>query len=184
VKRILFLLLPALLAAAPAAARPWTIGPNLDFGTRIDDHDGGSVTTLGLPASVLGLRVGFPGSNAHFSTFFDTGLSVTTGGGARSNHYALTGNLQWAVVPDAGLTPYVNAGFGFRHVSYRTSTTASATSIAWGGSLGLRQKWGGSAYVRGELRLDRVTRGDDGPVTVIPGGTEYGFRLGFDLRVR
>lgn len=182
--RLLLLLLFVLPAASPAAARPWSIGPNLDLGTRVDDGGGGSVTTIGLPAAVSGLRLAFPMAGGHVSTFFDTGLSITTGGGARSNHYALSGNLQWDVAPTAELTPYVNGGFGFRNVSYRTTTNARATSLAWGGGLGLRQRWGDSAVVRGELRLDRVTKGDDGPLTVIPGGTEYGFRLGFDLRVK
>jgi hypothetical protein len=183
-RTVSLLLSLALFAAAPAPARTWTIGPNLDVGTRVDDEGGANVTTIGLPATVSGLRVGFPFERANASLFFDTGLSLTSGGGARSNHYSLAGNLQWAFAPRAELTPYVNGGFGFRFVSYRTSTFARATSLAYGVGLGLRQRWGDSASVRGELRLDRVTAGDDGPVRVIPGGREYGFRLGFDLWVK
>jgi hypothetical protein len=180
----LVLSLAALALTAPAHARTWTIGPNLDVGTRTNDDGGDNVTSIALPATVSGLRVGFPTPQGSGSLFFDTGLALTSGGGARSNHYSLVGNLQWVFAPRAELTPYVNGGAGLRFVSYRTTVSARATSLAYGLGVGLRQRWGESASVRGEFRLDRVTKGDDGAIVVIPGGREYGFRLGFDLWVK
>jgi opacity protein-like surface antigen len=174
-----------LAVAAPAArAMTWTIGPNLDLSTRDNDGGGGNITSIGLPGTIGGLRVGFPLRRENASLFFDTGLAATSGGDARTNHWSLSANMQWAFTPRSNLTPYVNGGFGFRYVSFHTSDEASATSLAYGLGLGLRQRWGESASVRGEVRFDRLTEGSDGDITVTPGGREYSLRLGFDLWVK
>jgi opacity protein-like surface antigen len=185
-KRLLTAAVAALLATSAPAARAatWTIGPNLDIGTRSNDGGGDDITRIELPGTIGGLRVGFPFRGENASLFFDTGLAATSGGDTRSNHWSLGGNLQWAFTPRSQLTPYVNGGLGVRYVSFHTSETVSATSFAYGLGLGLRQRWGDSASVRGEVRFDRVTEGEDGAVTVTPGGHEIGLRLGFDLWVK
>ena len=185
-KRLVVAAVAALLVtSAPTAhAMTWTIGPNLDIVSHNGKDGGEDLSRVELPAAVGGLRVGFPMRRENASLFFDTGLAASSGGGTRQNHWALIANLQWAFAPQATWTAYVNGGSGVRYVSIHTDESLSAASLTYGLGVGLRKRWGDSATVRGELRWDQVTDGEDGGVVVVPGGSEIGVRLGFDLWVK
>lgn len=173
---------PLLLACASSAeARIWGLGPNLNLGV-ISEDGGGSVTHVDVPATLGGLRVTVPSGSGRTAWFFDTGLSLSSTSGSHSNSFALTGNGQWNVAPTADLSPCVNAGLGLLRESVHSgSVDNGATSFTIGAGFGLRRKWGDSASVRGEIRYDRISKGKDGNVTVIDGGNEVSFRVGFDL---
>ena len=173
-----------LVTASAAQARVWGVGPNLNLGFLSEDG-GGSVTNLEVPASLGGLRLTFPMQSPRAAIFLDTGLAFSSTSGAHSDNFSLTGNGQWSLTPSSAVTPYVTAGLGVLSEGIKAGpSSVSATSLTVGAGVGISRKWGDSASVRGELRYDHITKGDDGDVRVIDGGNEITFRLGFDLWVK
>ncbi len=177
-----------MLVAAPAAARDWSMGSNLGLSV-LNVHGADNVTYLSFPGTVValqpGLRIGLRGSSARQETFFDAGLNLATASGFRSNSLGVTGNWQFNLSTGPGTQPFVNAGLGFLYASREVShVSASATSATFGAGVGLRRMLpGGHGDVRGELRWDYVTKGEDGDVVLTPEGAAFGIKVGFDLWV-
>jgi len=175
-----------LLVAAPAAARDWSMGSNLGLSV-LSARDAENVTYLSFPGTVValqpGLRIGLRGSGSRQETFFDAGLNLATASGFRSTSLGVTGNWQLNLATGPGVQPFVDAGLGFLYASREVArVTASATSATFGAGVGLRHTLpGGHGDIRGELRWDYVTKGEDGDVVLTPAGAAIGLKLGFDL---
>lgn len=168
------------------AARDWSVGSNLGLSALVV-RNADNVTYLSLPGTVVslqpGLRIGLRGASPHREVFFDTGLNVATASGFRSTSLGVTGNYQLNLGTGEGISPYVNGGLGFLYASHQVGDArAGATSATFGAGVGLRRMLpGGAGDLRGELRWDYVTKGEDGGVVLTPSGSGFGVRLGFDL---
>lgn len=174
------------LAAAPAVARDWSVGSNLGLSV-LNARDAPNVTYLSFPGTVValqpGLRVGLRGASPHQEAFVDAGLTLATASGFSSTSLGLTGNYQLNLTSGPGTRPFVDGGLGFLYASREiASETASATSATFGLGVGLRHVFPGrQGDLRGELRWDYVTKGEDGDVVLTPAGAGVGIKLGFDL---
>lgn len=80
------------------------------------------------------------------------------------------------------MSPYLTGGLGFVSVGVSNGGDVGATSIVFGGGVGIRHRMGNRhGVLRGELRLDHFTQGDDGPIVLIEEANSIGLRLGFDF---
>lgn len=174
------------LASPPARAIDWSIGSNLAL-SFLHETGGGTTTYLALPGAVSGLqpglRFGFGGPNAQHELYADTGLLLTSVSRASNSAFGLTGNYQYNFAPQSPVGVYVTGGLGFLHThTEAASVTLSATSATFGGGLGVRRLLAsGVGALRGELRYDWQTKSEDSGVTVIPEGSLFGVKVGFDL---
>jgi hypothetical protein len=174
------------LASAPAHAMDWSIGSNLAL-SFLHETGGGVTTYLALPGAVAGLqpglRIGFAGPNAQNELYADAGLLLTSVSKASNSALGLTGNYQFNFTPHSSTGFYANAGLGFLYNHVEAGpTTITGTSATFGGGFGVRKLLpSGYGAVRGELRYDWQTRSEDQGVTVIPEGSLFGIKVGFDL---
>lgn len=187
--RRLGILIPAVLllgSAVPAHALNWSLGSNLGFSS-IDPSGGGDNTSVfAWPNNVIvftpGMRVGFTGDSPQHEFFIDTGFILVSSGSNSTRYMDLIANYQYNF-NTSSLSPYVTGGIGIASVGFDSGgPSISATSVQFGGGVGLRHKMGnGHGVLRGEVRYDRVNEGDDGAVVVIDELGIIGIKLGFDL---
>jgi outer membrane protein with beta-barrel domain len=177
--RFLPLTMALVLAAAPAHAMNWSLGANLGLAIVMPDI-GDDVTVFGWPLDP-GIRVGFLGDDPRHEFYVDTSLLMLSNGGT-FRRTEITGNYQHNFRGSGSVSPYVTGGMGFVSVGVSNGGDVGATSVIFGGGVGIRHRMGNRhGVLRGEVRLDHVTQGDDGPVVLIEEANVLGIKLGFDF---
>lgn len=178
----------ALLSVPPAHAMNWSLGANLGLSVEMPE-DGSDVTVLEWPYKGVvpaGLRLGFANEGSPHEIYFDNEFGWFDSDDVSGHSLSLTANLLYALSP--GITaPYLTGGLGFVNVGSHIETgfgdfSASATSITLGLGVGLRHRLAnGHGAVRGEVRYDRLTEGEDHDVVVIDEAGVLSLKFGFDL---
>ena len=177
------------LAAVPAHAMNWSLGANLGMSVVMGDNDA-DATAFGWPTNVLpGLRVGFMGDNPRHEFYVDNTLDIFDGDVVSTSRFIITGNYQHNF-PTAGRTGvFLTGGLGFVNQGAEIDTggplgtvDVSATAPIFGGGVGLRHKMGnGHGVLRGEVRFDFRSEGDDDGAVLFEDATIVSFKLGFDF---
>jgi hypothetical protein len=175
------------LLQAPQVFANWSLGSNLGL-TYLILEDGVHVTTVGVPSgaglSALvqpGLRIGFKGEESALEGYLDMGFALVHNntGGETEHAVEATANFQDSFRPENDTSPYLTAGAG---VANADNGFFSASSFVYGGGLGLWHKVANDhGRIRGEVRYDRVAKGDDNGVVVIDKADTISLKLGFDL---
>jgi len=177
-----------LLSAIPARAGNWSIGSNFGFvlvpGGSFDHRV--SVSAAGDVFYFMpGLRFGLQSTSQRQECFLDGGLSLLSSDEFSETAAQATANYQYNLGTGPSIL-YLTGGGG---VATRFigdlgpgGTTVNPVSFVGGGGVGVRHKVGeGHGTLRAEARLDYVTEGKDWDQVLIPKGTAFGVKLGFDL---
>lgn len=173
------LLSAMLLAAAPAGAGTWQIGPSIGMDLLKTSETSTTVVSAPAGSELLlagvrpGLRIGGWDSGLRNELFLDTSLQFIAY--ERNTLWVTSNTLNFAHAFGPRSAPYLTFGAGFSRIS---DGSTSETSTLYGGGLGLRERLRhGHGSIRTELRIDRADANEafSEPVTII------GVHVGFDL---
>jgi len=177
---------------APAHAG-WGLGANLGLTIHDPSEDGeDSVTMIGVPTqsnlfSSLrpGLRIGFTGDRLDHEGYVDASYDRQSVDNDSFHAMRLGGNYQYNFKSAGNAHPYVTLGVGLFNVGADFGESVSATSLTFGGGLGMGfAVHDGGGRLRTEVRLDRLTEGKDSGEVIIGEATIINVLFGFDLWVK